>query len=487
MAYIGIDLGTSAVKIIATTATGLILGEKVKTYQTFNPQKGFSEQNPADWLSATITGLQEIIPTLETRIKGISFSGQMHGLVLLDKDDNILQNAILWNDARTEKQCRFLKETIGPHKIGKWTANQALTGFTAPKILWVKENQPEIFAQIAKIMLPKDYLIYKLSGQFATDVSDASGTLYFDVAARKWSDPMLKLLKIRPNQLPTVYESYQKVGTLLPEVKAIIGVQTEIPIIAGGGDQAVSAIGTGAITAGICSLALGTSGVVYSATTKGTTDKTYQLHSFCAANGGNHLMGVMLAAGDSLKWWYEKILEKKDYSTIDEELSLGRGSVFFLPYLSGERTPLNDSLARGLFIGMSTSTTTADMTLAVLEGISFALKDSFELMRQSGAPINKIRITGGGAKNIIWVQLLANILGQEIELLEVEQGPAFGAAILAMVGTGAYLDVEEATNKLVKIKAIIKPNGALIEEYQQKYQKFNQIYPRVKELYQNLN
>jgi xylulokinase len=412
----------------------------------------------------------------------------MHGMVALDKNDQVIRPAILWNDQRTEKECRYLNEEIGQKRISEWTGNLALTGFTAPKVLWLKENEPENFAKINKIMLPKDYIAYKMSGVFATDMSDASGTLYLDVKNRAWSKPMLELLGITEDQLPKLYESYEEIGTIKPDVAKELGLNDMVKVVIGGGDQAVAAVGGGVVKPETCSLSLGTSGVVFASTSQFFVDEKNSLHSFCHANGKFHLMGVTLAAAASLKWWVEEVNQSEDFdgmlaeaaeATIDDH-------VFYLPYLMGERTPHNDPNCRGTFIGMNMTHQRKHLTRAVLEGVAFSLRDTFEIMKAMGIKIPEISINGGGAKSKLWCEIIADILNVRVVKLNTNEGPAYGAAILAAVGCGLFPSVEAACDSFIKVTESIEPNKAHAALYNKKYEKFKEIYPTIKELFKKL-
>lgn len=488
MLYIGIDLGTSAVKLLLMDEMGDIKKIVSKEYPIYYPQPGWSEQNPEDWYGQTVAGIKELTEDCEKEdIAGVSFSGQMHGLVILDKEDQVIRPAILWNDGRTIAECDYLNNEIGREKISEYTANMALTGFTAPKILWVKNNEAENFSKIEKIMLPKDYIAYKLTGVHCTDVSDASGMLLLDVKNRCWSKEMIEILGIKENQLPKIYESSEVVGTLKEELAKDLKLPSSVKVIAGGGDQAVAAVGTGTVGDGMCNISLGTSGVVFVASKKFGVDDKNALHSFAHADGRYHLMGVMLSAAASNKWWMDDILGTKEYQKEQEAISeLGKNHVFFLPYLMGERTPHNNPNARGSFIGMTMDTSRADMTQAVLEGVAFALRDSFEIAKSLGVNISRARINGGGAKSLLWKKIIANVLNVAVDTINSEEGPALGAAILAAVGCGEYATVEEACSKLIKVVSTIEQEEELVADYEKQYQKFVEIYPSVKDLYDKL-
>lgn len=486
--YIGIDLGTSSVKILLVRGDGEIEKTVSREYPISYPHSGWSEQNPSDWYEETIDGLKELLSEVDKNtVKGISFGGQMHGLVLLDENDEVIRPAILWNDGRTGKETAYLNEFIGVNKLMEYTANIAFAGFTAPKILWIKENEPENFARIKKIMLPKDYLAYKLSGTFATDYSDASGMLLLDVKNRCWSEKMCEICSVKTDTLPTLFESYEKIGTLLPSIGGELGLG-EITIAAGAGDNAGAAIGTGISSSGDCNISLGTSGTVFISQDAFTKNECGALHNFCHANGKYHLMGCILSAASCNKWWVEEILGSNDFRSEEAGLDayLGKNDVYFLPYLMGERTPHNDVCAKGAFIGMRPSTTRGEMTLAVLEGVAFALRDSVELARASGVKIESTKICGGGAKSALWRNIVSNVLGIPVVRPLIEEGPSYGGAILAMVASGEYSSVSEATEKLIKNRDITYPVDEIVSLYNKKYENFKKLYPALKDVYKEL-
>ena len=485
--YIGVDLGTSALKLVMMDSRGELVKSVSKEYPLYFPHSGWSEQNPTDWFLAVKEGLKELAAGAAEKIAGISFGGQMHGLVILDKDDNVLRPAILWNDGRSTKETDYLNNVIGKEKLSELTANIAFAGFTAPKILWVKNNEPEIFEKISKIMLPKDYISYMLSGSFCTDYSDASGMLLLDVKNKKWSQEMIKICSISEDMLPKLYESYEVVGNIKPELAKELGLNEDIKIIAGAGDNAAAAIGTATVGEGACNISLGTSGTIFISSKNFGVDKYNALHSFDHADGYYHLMGCMLSAASCNKWWMENILKTEDFGGEQKDIdNLGENKVFFLPYLMGERSPHNDPFARGSFIGMSMDTRREDMTLAILEGVTFALRDSLEVARSLGIEIKKTMICGGGAKSPLWKKLVANIMNVEVEVPVSEEGPGFGAAILAAVGCGEYENVETATKAIIKIKEKIKPEEELVLKYEERYQKFKKIYPALKGIFKEI-
>jgi len=480
---IGIDIGTSAVKLLAMDKTGQVLRTISREYPLYMYSDGRSEQNPQDWWNETATGLKEITQGLGP-IEAVSFSGQMHGLVALDENDNILRPAILWNDQRTQAQCDYLNNTIGRDKLLANAANIALTGFTAPKILWMRDNEPTLFAKISKVMLPKDYISYKLTGVFATDYSDASGTLMLDVSRKDWSDSLLEIMGLTRNQVPALYHSYQVVGTVTPEAATETGLPVTAKVVIGGGDQAVGAIGTGTVKSGTCSVSLGTSGVLFVAADDFAVDTgPSAIHSFCHATGRYHLMGVTLAAAGSAKWWYEGILATEDYEKEQATMveNLGKNSTYYLPYLSGERTPHNDPQARGVFAGMNMTTTRSDMTQAVMEGVAYSLKDILSRVKELGHTVTSARIIGGGAKSPVWCQIIADVLRLKVEKINATEGPAFGAAILAMVGAGAFATVEEACDKLIKATDVYTPSQATADSYDKHYPIYKGLYEALKD------
>ena len=440
MLYIGVDLGTSAVKLLLMDERGTIHRVVSKEYPLFFPQPGWSEQRPEDWYEQTMAGLKELLADCDrSKVEGISFGGQMHGLVILDKDDRVIRPAILWNDGRTGEETDYLNQVIGKEKLSEYTGNIAFAGFTAPKILWVKKHEPEHFAAISKIMLAK------------------------------------------------VYESYEVVGTLLPQVAQQLELPENVKVIAGAGDNAAAAVGTGTVGEGKCNISLGTSGTIFISSEHFCVDENNALHAFAHADGKWHLMGCMLSAASCNKWWMDDILGTSDYGAEQAAIrDLGENRVFFLPYLMGERSPHNNPNARGTFIGMTMDTARADMTQAVLEGVAFALRDSFEVAKSLGLRIEKTRICGGGAKSPLWRKIMANVLNIPVEQIESEEGPGLGGAILAAVGCGAFASVEEAAEKLVRPAGVEMPDASLAAKYEARYQQFRQIYPACRQLFDEL-
>ncbi|MCD8336946.1 MAG: xylulokinase [Lachnospiraceae bacterium] len=488
MLYIGVDLGTSAVKLLLMDGDGKIQNIVSREYPLYFPHPGWSEQNPEDWYEQTMAGLKELLADCDhSQVAGISFGGQMHGLVILDKEDQVIRPAILWNDGRTQEECDYLNNEIGRDKISEYTANIAFAGFTAPKLLWVKKNEPENFARIEKIMLPKDYIAYRLSGVHCTDVSDASGMLTFDVKNRCWSKEMLDICGVRENQMAQVFESYEVVGTVLPEIAAELAIPQTVKVIAGAGDNAAAAVGTGTVGDGACNISLGTSGTIFISSEKFGVDKYNALHAFAHADGHYHLMGCMLSAASCNKWWMDEIIGTKDYAAEQAQIEkLGENHVYFLPYLMGERSPHNNPNARATFIGMTMDTTRADMTQAVLEGVAFALRDSLEVAKSLGIRIERTKICGGGAKSPLWKTIIANVLNLKVDVIESEEGPGMGGAMLAAVGCGEYASVADAAAKIVHVVDTIEPDPELVAKYEARYAQFKQVYPTCKPLFDAL-
>lgn len=483
--YIGVDLGTSAVKLLLMDADGTVLKTVSKEYGLSFPHPGWSEQNPLDWYEQSIEGIKELTDGYpKDAIKGIGIGGQMHGLVVLDKDDQVIRPAILWNDGRTQAETDYLNQEIGKSNLSKYTGNIAFAGFTAPKILWMQKNEPELFAKVCKMMLPKDYLAYRFTGSFSTDYSDASGMLLLDVEHKCWSKEMLSICNITEEMLPTLHESYDVIGSVTEEVKAALGFTGDIKVVAGAGDNAAAAVGTGTVGQNQCNISLGTSGTIFITNDSFKVDQFNALHSFAHADGNYHLMGCMLSAASCNKWWMDGILKDTDYAGEQANIQkLGENNVYFLPYLMGERSPHNDPSARAMFLGMSMDTSRADMTQAVLEGVAFGLRDSLEVARSLGIKLETTNICGGGAKSPLWKKIVANVMGITVRVVENDEGPALGGAILAAVGCGEFESVEQAASKIVRFKEQVEPEAELVAKYEEKYQYFKKLYPTVKELF----
>lgn len=480
--YIGVDLGTSSVKLILCDRDGNILKSVTREYGIYFPKEGYSEQNPEDWYNATIDGLSELTEGYGDKIKALSVAGQMHGLVMLDEKDRVLRPAILWNDSRSTKECEYLNNTIGTEVLTDMTANIAFPGFTAPKILWVREHEREIFDCCRKIMLPKDYIVYRLTGVFCTEPSDASGLLLFDVKNKCYSKKMLEICHITEDMLPVVMESFAPCGQVKKDICDSLE-WNNVTVAPGAGDNAAAAIGMGVVGSGMCSVSLGTSGTVFITNDKFSVDEKNALHSFAHADGGYHLMGCILSAASCNKWFLEDILKSKDYSACENEKADGENKVLFLPYLMGERSPHNDPYARGAFVGMSMDTRREDMIKAIMEGVCYALRDCVEVARGQGIEINEVRACGGGAKSALWCKMLANILRVKVLKTNCEEGPSFGAAILAMVAAGEYESVKAATDCIVRVADSIDYDALAAEKYDKGYERFRELYKSLKDWY----
>ena len=489
--YIGIDLGTSAVKLLLVDEQGQILKSVTKEYPLHFPQPGWSEQEPADWWKAVQHGILQLTEHVDkSLIRGIGCGGQMHGLVVLDENDAVIRPAILWNDGRTAEETEWLNTVIGKEKLSALTANIAFAGFTAPKLLWLKKHEPENFARIRKIMLPKDYINYRLSGVHACDYSDASGMLLLDVAHKRWSEEMLDICGVTEAQMPRLFESYEVIGTIQGFVSGALGLPRDCAVVAGAGDNAAAAVGTGVVGEGGCNLSLGTSGTLFISSKSFGVDPNNALHAFAHADGGYHLMGCMLSAASCNKWFCEEILKTSDFAgeqTAITEEKLGRNRVYFLPYLMGERSPINDTDARGTFVGMSMDTSRADLLQAVLEGVAFAIRDSFEVAKSLGLSIERSKLCGGGARSPLWRTIFANVLNIALDIPQTEEGPGYGGAMLAMVGCGAYASVSDCAAQLVHVKETVEPDPAIAARYEERYQQFKAIYPTMKSLFKLLN
>ena len=490
MLFIGVDLGTSAVKLLLMDDAGKILNMVSREYPIAYPHPGWAEQNPEDWLRETMSGIRELTADCDrSQIAGIGAGGQMHGLVVLDREDRVLRPAILWNDGRTAAETEYLNTEIGKEKLSQYTANIAFAGFTAPKLLWMRSHEPDLFAKIEKIMLPKDYINYMLTGVHCTDVSDASGMLLLDVENKRWSPEMLRICGIRESQLARIFESYEPVGTLKPEMAQTLDLPANVVVCAGAGDNAAAAVGTATVGNGRCNISLGTSGTIFISSRQFGVDPHNALHAFAHADGSYHLMGCMLSAASCNKWWMEDILQTREYSSEQRNITddrLGRNAVFFLPYLMGERSPHNDPAARGMLIGMTMDTDRTDMTQAILEGVAFGMRDSLEVARLLGIDIRRSKICGGGAKSPLWRRIFANVLNLEIDTVETEEGPGYGGAILAAVACGRYSSVEAAADALVRVTETITPDPVIAARYEERYRKFRSIYPTVKGLFPTL-
>lgn len=472
--YIGIDLGTSSCKGILVDRSGKIYKELSVSYPVMTPRDGWTEQDPALWLDAAKKIIKELSSGVERDVRALSVGGQMHGLVALDKDDRVIRPCILWNDGRCEKQTAYLNDVVGKERLSELTGNIAFAGFTAPKLLWMYEEEPENFKKIEKIMLPKDYLAYCLTGVHSTDYSDASGMLLVDVKNKRWSREMCEICHVKKEWLPRLYESYEVTGKVRPE----FGLP-DCLVTAGAGDNAAAAVGTGTVKDGSCNVSLGTSGTIFVSQDRFSVDGANALHSFAHANGKWHLMGCILTAASARKWWIEDVTGWGDYAA-DETAKNTESDVIFLPYLSGERSPHNDVRARGAFVGLSSTTTGREMSRAIMEGVAFALKDCLEVAKSNGVSPSETTLCGGGAKSGVWRQIIADVLEIPVNILATEQGPALGGAILAMVGAGEYRDVAEASGEIAKIASTVTPIEENFPYYEKKYEKFRRLYPAIK-------
>jgi xylulokinase len=485
MAYfLGIDSSTTATKALLMDSSGDVLSVASSEYTFETPYPLWSEQDPALWWDATVKSIRKVL--LETgirgdQIRGIGLSGQMHGLVILDDRGEVLRPSILWNDQRTGPQCDAIRDRLGKARLIQITGNDALTGFTAPKILWVQEEEPDIYAKIAHILLPKDYVRFKLTGEYAMDRAGGSGTILFDIRKRTWSREVLDVLGINPDWLPPTYEGTDITGIISKVAAEATGLSQGTPVVGGGGDQAAAAVGTGAVLEGVVSLSLGTSGVVFATMGSAAIEPEGRLHAFCHAVPGKwHLMGVMLSAAGSLRWHRDTFapgVSFGDFIAHADDSPAGADGLLFLPYLTGERTPHPDPLARGGYIGLTVRHTLRDLTRAVLEGVSYGLRDSFELMKMAGlSDISQVRVTGGGTRSPLWLQILADILNVELVTVSSQEGVAFGAALLAATGVGEFADVPTACRQVIRVTGRTIPGGNA-PLYEALYPLYRDLYP----------
>jgi xylulokinase len=482
---LGIDVSTTGSKAIIVKYDGAISAAASSPHTLQTPRPLWSEQDPSEWWTAAAASIREVLQKAEVppdSISAIGLTGQMHGLVLLDELGDILRPAILWNDQRTQSQCDEIYARVGKDRFIRITGNVVLTGFTAPKILWVQENEPEIYSRVAHVLLPKDYVRYQLTGDLAMDKADGAGTVLMDLRERRWSSEILSALEIPSGWMPELYEGPDVTGTVSRKASEITGLPAGIPVVAGGGDQAAQAVGVGAIREGIVALTLGTSGVVFATTNSPFTEPDGRLHAFCHAVPELwHLMGVMLSAGGSLRWYRDTFVPGMDYDRLLEPaagIAPGADGLLFLPYLTGERTPHPDPQARGAFVGLTVRHGLSHLTRAVLEGVAFGLRDSFELMKSAGLPsINQVRISGGGAKSLLWQQILADIFNCRLVTVNTTEGAAYGAALLAGVGSGNWPSVDSACDSTIRITGEVKPNSDTADGYETGYSIYRELYP----------
>ncbi len=501
---LGLDLGTSGIKALIMDENAKNIFTSTVEYPLQTPKVNWAEQEPSDWWNGTVEAIKQVLDKSSVNpqdIKGIGLSGQMHGLVALDNEYKVLRPAILWCDQRTEKQCQYITEKIGADRLIDLVSNPALTGFTAGKLIWVRDNEPEIYEKIYKILLPKDFIRFRLTGEFATEVSDASGTLFLDVKNRKWSDELLGELDIDKDILPECFESSVVSGKVNAEASSETGLKEGTPVVGGGGDQAAQAVGTGIVREGIISSTVGTSGVVFATSDEHHLDPGHTLHTFChAVKGKWHLMGVMLSAGGSLRWLRDTLFndlkaeaEKQGvdpYILMEKKagkIPVGSEGLIFLPYLTGERAPYADPNARGVFFGLSLRHTDGDFVRSVLEGVAFGLRDSLEVIRGQNITIEEIRGSGGGAKSPFWLQIQADINNAPMTTINVTDGGALGVALLAGEGTGVYSSIEDACDAIIKVKSSTEPIEDNVEKYDEYYAVYRSLYPALKDRFSDLS
>lgn len=491
MTYLlGIDVSTTGVKALLIDPAGNVVGSANTEQPLSTPHPLWSEQDPAHWWNGAVQSIRQVLREQGISgdaVQGVGLTGQMHGLTLLDEAGNVLRPAILWNDQRTGPQCDEIRSRLGRSRLIEITGNDALTGFTAPKVLWVQQNEPDVYARAKHILLPKDYVRFQLTGEYAMDKADGAGTILMDLKSRQWSQEVLSALGIPPEWLPSTFEGPEITGTITAQAAEATGLRAGTPVIAGGGDQAAQAVGVGAVQPGIVALTLGTSGVVFATTGQAFIEPEGRLHAFCHSVPGRwHLMGVMLSAAGSLRWYRDTFAPGVDYDTLlapANDIAACCEGLLFLPYLTGERTPHPDPLARGAFVGLNIRHGQAYMTRAVLEGVAFGLRDSFELMKSAGLEaIHQVRVSGGGARSMLWRQILADVLDAELVTVNTTEGAAYGAALLAGVGTGIWPDVDTACNQTVKQtgRTTQTPDG--VAAYQKGYEVYRDLYPALKDI-----
>ncbi|MDY0166868.1 MAG: xylulokinase [Thermoguttaceae bacterium] len=497
-AMLGIDIGTSGTKALAIDAEGQILASAMETYPCYVPKPLWSEQDPNDWWEATVKAVRQVVRRAKLKaadVKAIGLSGQMHGSVFLDKDNKVVRRAILWNDQRTAAECSEIEQRAGGRKeLIRMVANPALTGFTAPKILWLRNHEPKHFARTRKILLPKDEIRRRLTGEYATEVSDASGMLLLDVAKRTWSKELLSRLELDPDLFATVYESEQVTGTLTPEAATLLGLSTDCLVVGGAGDCAAGAVGNGIVQRGVLSTSIGTSGVMFVHSDEVKIDPEGRVHTFChAVNGKWHMMGVTLAAGGSFQWFRNELckadvavakrLKKDVYDLLTEEAAAtpkGAEGLLFLPYLSGERTPHADPDARGCFVGLTMAHARGHVIRAIMEGVAYSIRDSLDIFEQLGVPIRQIRASGGGSRSPMWRQIQADVFGRKVVTINSEEGPAYGVALLAAVGAGVFKNVAEACSATIRVVSETPCDRKAKRYYDRAFPVYQQLYRSLK-------
>lgn len=492
--FLGIDISTTAAKALLIDETGLVVSSAATALISSTPLPLWSEQHPEHWWQAVGASIRQVLTqsgSSSDQVKAIGLTGQMHGLVLLDENGDVLRPAILWNDQRCAAECDDIRARLGKKRLIQVTGNDALTGFTAPKIVWVRKHEPEVYARARHILLPKDYIRYRLTGRQAMDKADGSGTMLFDLKNRDWSDEVLRALEIPAEWLPATYEGPQVTGELTVQAAEFTGLRSGTPVVAGGGDQAAQAVGVGAVREGIVALTLGTSGVVFATAKSCLIEPEGRLHAFCHAVPDRwHLMGVMLSAAGSLQWYRDTLAPNTSFDELVEEATRvppGCEGLIFLPYLTGERTPHPDPLARGAWVGLTSRHSRAHLTRAVLEGVTFGLKDCFKLLQNAGLQeIAQVRVSGGGAKSHLWRQILADILGVELVTVNTTEGAAYGAALLAAIGSGNWSSVEAACDQVIKVTGRVSPDKRNENVYEQIYQIYRDLYPALKSSFHNL-
>ncbi len=499
--FLGVDVGTSGTKTLAIHEAGKILAEASQEYPCYYPKPLWSEQDPEDWWQATVATIQAVVKKGRLKaadVKGIGLSGQMHGSVFLDKGGKVIRRALLWNDQRTKAECDEIEQRAGGRKkLIQLVANPALTGFTAPKILWLRNKEPRNFQKLAKVLLPKDEIRRRLTGEFATEVSDASGMLLLDVVKRRWSKKLLAKLELDESLLATCYESEQVTGKLTPAVARQLGLSTDCIVVGGAGDCAANAVGTGVVTRGTLSASIGTSGVMFVHSDEVQVDPLGRLHTFChAVHGKWHMMGVTLSAGGSLSWLAEQmckdvaVKDKSIYELLDVEAAkapAGSEGLFFLPYLAGERTPHADPLARGCFVGLTLAHTRGHCTRSVMEGVAYSLRESLAIFHHLSVPVNQIRVSGGGSKSRLWRQIQADVFGQDVVTINAEQGPAYGVALLAAVGGGAYKSIEEACSATIRVVSRTPFNKSAAKFYDRGFPLYQRLYQSLKDDFRSIS